>query len=134
MIGINDVWRQFDIPTEPQNHILIEQYTKVLDELISRTKPTLSGGLILMTPYFIETNQDDEMRCLMDQYGKVVKSLAEKHNAIFVDVQAAFDKSLEHYHSSFIAWDRVHPSNHGHLIIAKAFLDAIDFDFYNNDN
>lgn len=129
MIGINDVWRQFDCPLEPEYHILIEKYEAVLDKLITDTKPRLNGGLILMTPYYIEPNKDDKMRFLMDQYGKVVKSMAEKHDAIFIDVQAAFDKALEHYHSTFIAWDRVHPATYGHMIIAKAFLNAIDFDF-----
>ncbi|MHC4874787.1 MAG: SGNH/GDSL hydrolase family protein [Planctomycetota bacterium] len=133
MIGINDVWRQLDCPLDLENHVLIDRYEKVMDELITTTKPNLSGGLILMTPYYIEPNKDDKMRSVMDQYGKVVKSLADKHGAVFVDVQAAFDKALDYHHSTFIAWDRVHPATHGHMIIAKAFLDAIEFNFNNLD-
>jgi lysophospholipase L1-like esterase len=69
------------------------------------------------------------MRARMDEYGAAVKRLAEKHNAIFVDTQAEFDKFLVHEHSAYIAWDRVHPNHTGHMLLARAFLDAIGFQF-----
>ena len=53
MIGINDVWRQFDSPQLPEQHVSPELYEKTLGELVSSTRPQLSGGLVLMTPYFI---------------------------------------------------------------------------------
>ncbi|WP_028559886.1 SGNH/GDSL hydrolase family protein [Paenibacillus pinihumi] len=128
MIGINDVWRQFDQPSMTETHVLIEEYEAELEQLIARTKPTVKG-LILMTPFYIEPNANDAMRNTMDAYGAVVKKLAEKYDALFVDVQEAFNKVLEHVYPASLGWDRVHPGLHGHAVIARAFLKAVDYDF-----
>jgi lysophospholipase L1-like esterase len=126
MIGINDVWRQFDSPTRPEGHVYIDMYEEVLEDLVIQTKPQLKG-LVLMTPYYIEPNAHDGMRAAMDNYGKVVARIAHKHDAIFVDTQAAFNKVLDHIYPATLGWDRVHPGQSGHMVITKAFLNAIDF-------
>ncbi|WP_309118833.1 SGNH/GDSL hydrolase family protein [Paenibacillus sp.] len=128
MIGINDVWRQYDTPTIVEGHVLIEEYEATLDALIERTKP-LVEGLVLMTPYYIEPNRDDAMRADMDRFGAVVKRLAEKHGAKFVDTQAAIDRLLEHIYPATLAWDRVHPNMTGHAALARAFLNAVEFEW-----
>jgi lysophospholipase L1-like esterase len=125
MIGINDVWRQFDLPRQPEIHVGLEEYESTLDELCAAARPQLKG-LVLMTPYFIEPNRKDAMRARMDQYGAAVKRLAKRHRAILVDTQAAFDRVLKHIHPMALAWDRVHPNQIGHAIIARAFLDAVE--------
>ncbi len=53
MIGINDVWRQFDLPRQSEIHVQLDEYQRVLDDLVGRTKPTVRG-LVLMTPFYIE--------------------------------------------------------------------------------
>ena len=126
MIGINDVWRQFDRPELPETHIDIARYELELEALITQTRPQLTG-LVLMTPFYIEPAADEPLRARMDLYGAVVKKLAAKHDAQFVDVQAAFNHALKHGHSSALAWDRIHPGAVGHMIIARAFLQALDF-------
>lgn len=78
MIGINDVWRQFDLPRMKEIHIGPAEYAATLDELVAKTKP-LVKGLVLMTPYYIEPNRHDAMRVRMDEYGALVKKLAAKH-------------------------------------------------------
>jgi len=127
MIGTNDVWRQFDTPLITEEHVYISEYEKNLDELAGKGKKLAKGGLVLMTPFYLEPNRKDAMRAVMDQYGAVVKKIARKHGTVFVDTQAAFDKILKHYHANAIAWDRVHPNITGHTVIAKAFLDAVGF-------
>lgn len=126
MIGINDVWRQFDSPLETEDHVYIEEYRETLEKLVKTTLPNLKG-MVLMTPFFIEPNKQEPMRAAMDRYGAVVKEIAEKYNTVFVDTQAAFDKVLEHNHPAALAWDRVHPSTAGHMAIARAFLNAVGF-------
>ena len=128
MIGINDVWRQFDLPLQTDIHVGIEEYEQTLSELVQTAKPLLKG-LVLMTPYFIEPNPADAMRATMDQYGLVVRKLAEQYGAIFVDTQAAFNAVLKHCHAASLAWDRVHPNTTGHMVLARAFLNAIDFNW-----
>jgi lysophospholipase L1-like esterase len=130
MIGINDVWRQFDSPQDP-NQVSIERYETTYRKLLEQTRRSLKG-LVMMTPYFIEPNPSDPMRNLMDAYSMVVKKLAQEFDAVFVDVQAAFDQYLAHRPNQSLCGDRVHPNKTGHMIIAKAFLTAIGFDWERN--
>ena len=125
MIGINDVWRQYDLPQQSEIHVRLSEYTATLDQLVAKTLPKVKG-LVLMTPYYIESNPNDPMRVTMSQYGDAVKQIAEKYNTLFVDTQAAFDRALEYCYSATLAWDRVHPSLTGHMVIARAFLKAIE--------
>ncbi len=128
MIGINDVWRQFDAARHPEKHVRLDEYAATCDRLIGGIRPHLKG-LVLMSPYFIEPNREEPMRKMMDQYGAVVKQTAEKYDGIFVDVQAAFDDVLEQAHPMVLAGDRVHPGQAGHMVITRAFLKAIDFEW-----
>jgi len=132
MIGVNDVWRQFDAPQMVGVHVLPEEYENTLEMLVKQTRPLLKG-LVLMRPFHIEPLKEDAMRSTVDLYGDIVKKIAEKYDAIFVDTQAAFDKLLQYGHSSRYSWDRVHPDLAGHTVIAKAFLDAIGFDWNRRD-
>jgi lysophospholipase L1-like esterase len=128
MIGINDVWRQFDSPRQSEWSVDPEEYGATFDELLLRTKGSLRG-LVLATPFYIEASKDDAMRKRMDEYGAIVKRLAVKHGAILVDMQAAFDRVLAHTYPAHLAWDRVHPTATGTAIIARAFLDAVGFEW-----
>jgi lysophospholipase L1-like esterase len=128
MIGANDVWRQYDSPKQTEKHVLVDEYEQNLTDLITTTKPQLKG-LVLLTPYYIEPNRQDAMRATMDKYGAVVKKLAAAHSAILVDTQAAFDEVLKYYYPATINWDRVHPNAMGAAVIARAFLNAIGFDW-----
>lgn len=124
MIGVNDVWRQFDLPRQTEIHVLPEIYEKTLNELVRKTRPKVQG-LIMLAPFYIELNRADAMRARMDQYGALVRKIAQRHDALFIDTQAAFDEVLHHLHPNAIAWDRVHPNTIGHAVIARAFLKAI---------
>lgn len=128
MIGANDVWRQFDSPRQTEDHVLPDEYERTLDSLIALTRP-LVKNIVLLTPFYIEPNRADAMRARMDEYGATVRRLSEKHGTLFVDTQAAFDAVLTDYYPATLAWDRVHPNQTGHMVIARAFLAAIDFDY-----
>jgi lysophospholipase L1-like esterase len=126
MIGINDVWRQFDSRLQTETHISVDKYAQTLETLIRAIRPQLKG-LVLMTPYFIEPNRADPLRAKMDEYGAAVRELAGRHQAIFVDTQAAFDNILTELHPMALAADRVHPNLTGHMLLARAFLNAVDY-------
>ena len=127
LIGINDVWRQFDSPQMPETHVPPEEFEVTYEELIRMTMPHVKG-MILMSPYYMEPNRQDSMRARMDQYGAIVKKLAEKHGLTFVDLQAGWDRLFQYMHSTNIAWDRVHPNQTGCMYIAKQFLAAVGAD------
>ena len=123
-IGINDVWRQFDSPDNPAAGVPIDEYEANLDGLLATTRP-LVKGIILITPYFIEPNRAEPMRAMMDEYGGVMKALAEKHGTLLVDTQTPFDAALAEHHPLHFCADRVHPNPMGHYLLAGAFLEAV---------
>lgn len=128
MIGINDVWRQFDQPAIPESHVPLDEYETKLERL-ARSVPAGLKGRIIMSPFYLEPNAEDRMRARMDEYGLAAKRVAARVGALFVDTQAAFEPLLEHVHPTAIASDRVHPNWTGHMLIARAFLHAIGFDW-----
>lgn len=127
MIGINDVWRQFDTPDDP-NPVTPERFESTYRELLEQSSAHIPR-FILMTPFLIEANPADPMRRMMNQYGSIVKKLALECHTQSVDTQAAFDAYLRHQSAQSLSEDRVHPNPTGHLILAKAFLDSIDFNW-----
>lgn len=127
LIGINDVWRQFDSPQMPEQHVPTDEYEATYHKLIEETLPKVKG-MILMTPYMMEPNRKDPMRARMDEYGEIVRRLAEEYKLVFVDLQAGWDRLFEYMHPCNIAWDRIHPNQVGCMYIAKQFLKAIGAD------
>lgn len=128
MIGTNDVWRQFDLPFIRESHVYPEEYGEKLRKLVERSLPRVKG-LVLMTPFYLEPNATDLMRARMDEYGAIVRSVAEQYGTMFIDTQAAFDSVLSKLYPATVAWDRVHPTQTGHVVLARAFLNAIGFDW-----
>ena len=125
MIGINDVWRQFQ--DRPDAAVGLEEYEATFRGLLDVTRERVGPSLILVTPYIIESNRGDPFRARMDEYGACVARLAEEYGAALVDAQAAFDQALKGQPSEFWAQDRVHPVSCGHAALAMAFLRTIGF-------
>jgi lysophospholipase L1-like esterase len=126
MIGINDVWRQFDHYVPPDRQVSLADYGRILDGLIRAARPGLRG-LVLITPYLVESDRTVPMRAMMDRYGEAVRKLAAAHSAVLVDAQAAVDAALRELAPEELADDRVHVNAVGHMILARAFLKAVDF-------
>ena len=124
-ICINDVWQQFDGKHEGQAHVTLDEYEQTLDELLANVKPMLKG-LILLTPYFIQP-RGEPMRMMMDDYGAAVQRLAKNYHAIFVDTQSVFDRAVEHVSVETLASDRAHLTIAGHMLLARAVLQSVDF-------
>lgn len=127
MIGTNDVWRQFDVPRMPERAVPLEEYERNLTDLVTQARGAVKSGIILMTPFYLEPNKRDAMRAQMDRYGEAVKRVAAQQRTHFVDTQAACDRVLQTYYPATLAWDRVHPNHIGTAVLARAFLDAVGF-------
>ncbi len=127
-IGINDVWRQFDCPAMPNAHVLPDEYEENLEKMILKVKDTVKG-IFILTPYIMEPNSEDMMRNRMNVYVEICKKLAEKYNCIFVDFQKMYEDYCNIRHSSFIAWDRIHPNQVGATLMAREFLKKCEFDY-----
>lgn len=128
MIGINDVWRHYDNPTRPEMHVGPDEFEATLQGLAAISKPAVKE-VVLLSPFFLEPNPAETMRAHVDRYSALVKKVADKNGLLFVDVQKAFVPLLKANHPAAYAGDRVHPNMAGHMVIAKAFLDSVGFDW-----
>ena len=127
MIGANDVWRQFDEPAFDHTERMPEAYRANLEAVCKRTVPQVKG-LFILSPFYMEANNNDAMKKRIMEYAQISKEVAEKYGATFIDVQSAFDKHFVHRYPAYISWDRVHPGWVGSMIIATEILKAIGTD------
>jgi len=127
MIGINDVWQHFD-SFRANLPVSLEEYRRTLEHLIGQVRQELDG-LVMMTPYYLESDRSDPMRSLMDRFGDVVRELALLYEAVFVDTQAAFDEILQDLDPYELAADKVHVNDTGHRVLARAVLEALGVDW-----
>lgn len=125
LIGINDVWREFDMPYMKYNHSGLQKYGDSLAQCIEKTLP-ITKNIIVMSPYMVEPNTQDAMRVKMQSYAVCAKETAAKYQLKFVDLQAGFDRLLKYKHPMFYCWDRIHPGIIGHTMIAHEFLKAVE--------
>lgn len=127
-IGINDVWRQFDCPAIPDLQVCPDEYRRNVETMITRVKDKVKGVFIL-SPYIIEPLREDKMRARMDEYVAICRELAQQYGCRFVDFQAMYEKYCGVRHSSYIAWDRIHPNQIGATLMAREFLKQCDFEY-----
>ena len=104
------------------------EYRDTLRELVDLTKPVVKG-MVLITPVFWELNTADAMAARVREYGAICREVAAEKGVLFCDAQAYADRVLAHCHSSYIAWDRVHPNIPGANVLAHALLDVLGFDW-----
>ena len=128
-IGINDVWRQFDTPAMRDYQVMPDEYERNVEQMILEVKGQVKG-IFLLSPYYMEPNRQDRMRARMDEYVAICAGLAEKHGCVFVDFQKVYEDYCKIRHSTFIAWDRVHPNRIGATLMARAFLEKCEFEYY----
>ena len=127
-IGINDVWRQFDTPAIPDGQVMPEEYEQNMEAMIGKVKGKVKG-IFILSPYIMEPNSADMMRARMNEYVEICRRLAQKHGCVFVDFQKMYEDYCSVRHSSFIAWDRIHPNEVGATLMAREFLNRCGFNW-----
>lgn len=125
LIGINDVWRQFDSPFQPESHVLPEEYAANLRRIAAQ-QAEHSYRLVFLSPFFLEPHCQDPMRARMDEYGAIMRTVAQENGIPFVDLQQAFAALLENFYPGYLTWDRVHPNEVGQLVIARQLMQAVE--------
>lgn len=128
MIGINNVWRHFDIGSyfpKDLEKLAPARYEQDLREMIEKTLAH-KAALILITPYYLETNLQNPMRRMCDEYADIVRHLAKEYGVVLCDMQKAFDAFLAKESAYLLSADRVHPNNTGHYVIATELLKAME--------
>ena len=126
LIGVNDAWRIMNgLPTG-----VTDRFERVYRHLLTETKEVLPDTtLILLEPFVLKggaTEQNWEgWRAKLDTYGHITHELAQEFGAVFVPLQAAFDRAAERAPAEYWLHDGVHPTAAGHDLIAGEWLAAV---------
>ncbi|MCL2813063.1 MAG: SGNH/GDSL hydrolase family protein [Oscillospiraceae bacterium] len=128
LIGVNDVWRRFDSPDNPELAVGLAEYDDLYRGITAKAKKNVKK-IILMTPFLAEQDKTETMMALLSEYIEAVKKIAAENNFLLVDLQAEFDRYMAWGTApKALASDRVHPSQLGSVVIAKAFLKVCGVD------
>ena len=128
MIGVNDVWRRFDSPNSPELAVGLTEYAAVYRRIVAESKEKVKK-IVLMTPFLAETDKNEPMMAMLSEYIETTKKIAAENDLLLVDLQDEFDKYMFWGISpKTLAGDRVHPSQIGGMVIAKAFLKVCGVD------
>lgn len=124
MIGINDVWRQFDSDPAIVKPVTLDEYGSTLSRILTRTRARVKG-LVVMLPFYLESGPDDPMRAMRDRYADAARTVASTVGATVVDTQSALERALPLRGRERLSPDGVHPTGLGHTILARAWLNAV---------
>lgn len=119
LIGVNDTWRRYDNndPTAPD---------VFKDRLKAIIEKTLDGGcadILLLNPFLLDVNENvTAMREDLCFKQDAVAALAKEYNTKFLDLDKVFKEAAKERTPAFYAEDGVHPTQAGHLLIAKEWL------------
>lgn len=120
LIGINDVWRQFDSGMVTTTLEFEANY----ELLIKRCKEESKARIILMEPFVLPYPADRmTWRSVLDPQIQVVRALAQKYNTGLVNLDGIFAKAAITYGYQALCEDGVHPTKLGHKLIMDSWLE-----------
>lgn len=119
-VGVNDVWhkRSFGTGTDP------DKFVKFYDAVIKKLQ-TAGSKVILCTPAVIgeKTDFSNDQDGDLQQYSKLIREIAAKHNLPLCDLRKAFlDYNLKNNSKNeekgILTTDRVHLNDTGNQLVA----------------
>lgn len=130
LIGINDVWHEIS----QQNGVAPAKFEKIYDMLLTEIKEELPQiKLIILAPFVLRGSATCDSEQFPDRWDRfttgaklnaeAARRLAEKHGAVFVELQSKFDEQ-DAAHPGIWTGDGVHPTSAGHEIIKREWLNA----------
>jgi acyl-CoA thioesterase I len=123
LLGVNDTWHAF----KRQAGVDVPRYARTYRHLLDDTRQRLpSVRLVLCEPFVLPCGEVGAgWREEIDQRRQVVADLAADFQAVLVPFQTVFDAACQHAPAAHWAHDGVHPTPAGHLLMARAWLQAV---------
>ena len=134
LMGVNDVWHELAI----QNGVDTPKFEKIYTMLIEEVLEALPDiKLMILEPYALPgsategTLEDGAdkytvFRKETEEKAAACRRVAEKFNIPFVPLQAKLDAMANAYGTESVSGDGVHPNVTGHLLIARAWMEAFE--------
>lgn len=126
LIGVNDVWHEYDFNNGIDNDKYFLIYSLVIEEIQKKlpdTKIYILGSFITMGKA-TEKNYD-EFRKEVELRAESAKKIAEKYGLTYISLQDKFDKHCEIAAPEQWTFDGVHPTVAGHQIIYRTLMDTL---------
>ena len=132
LIGINDVWHDFE------DNGLDARHSEIMyDMLLSEIKESLPDTKIMLLEPFVlqgsatKTDAEHPGRWLRFKRetalrAEITKKLAEKYGCLFVPLQEKFDELASKSPEGFVCRDGVHPTGVGAEIIKNEWIKAFE--------
>ncbi len=132
LVGINDVWRNYDCDSCGTG---VERFEKVYNILIEEIKAELpETKIMILEPFLLEGpatgNRPDQperynnFRRDVRELAEITRKIADKHNLKFIELQSVFDQAAVNTPTTDLLSDGVHPTAAGHELIKKEWLKA----------
>ena len=134
LMGVNDVWHELAIG----NGVATAKFEKIYTMLIEEVLEALPDvKLMILEPYALPgaategTLEDGSdkytvFRKETEEKAAACRRVAEKFNIPFVPLQAKLDEMQKAYGTESVSGDGVHPNVTGHLLIARAWMEAFE--------
>ena len=124
LIGVNDIWHEFERQNGVETPRFDEFYRRLLDWSL-QSNPNMK--FVLLEPFALFHGAVvEEWRKEVTEKQEVVRKIAKDYNTIFVPLQSVFDEATKRAPGDFWLADGVHPTLPGHHLIAKAWLKATE--------
>ncbi len=125
LIGVNDVWHEFDF----QNGVEPEKFETVYRLLLEETIKKLPGVRIILMGSFLTKGSLEERLDWQKFYDdvkvrrEITKKLADEFGLEYIDLQKVFDDALSIAPAEHWTEEGVHPTYAGAALIKKAWME-----------
>ncbi len=125
MIGVNDYWHTVAFGRKYKG--TVDTYESGFKALMERTTKALPNTKIVICDPFVVRAADKSTRAdwypEFDHRRTKAKAVAESIGAIYVEFQQMFDAAVAAgYSHKELAGDAIHPTTHGHALMASRWL------------
>ncbi|MFV0529330.1 MAG: SGNH/GDSL hydrolase family protein [Lachnospiraceae bacterium] len=136
LVGVND-GPQAEHGYQATGAVKFETLYRMLLEEIRAALPEVS--LVICEPFIGQSGtaldeRYEEWENCIKEYRIKAGALAEEFNAVFVPLQENFHKACKHRDSSYWIWDGIHPTENGHELIARQWIQHTKHLFGGNED
>lgn len=131
LIGVNDVWHELGL----RNGVAADKFEKIYCMMIEEIKEALPDiKIMILEPFCLRGPATENSEAQPERwntfYSEVkkraqrAKSVAEKYNLPFVELQDKFEQVAEKTETTYWLVDGVHPTAMGHELIKREWMKA----------
>jgi lysophospholipase L1-like esterase len=124
LIGVNDVWYQFDTAAELPYAVMLDEYQTTYRQLLTMVKQKCNSQLVICEPFMFCDDYNDPTFAHLRRYIEAVHRIAEDFDAVHVPLQKAIDERIKEVPPQKWSADSVHPEIWAHAWLAQQWINA----------